>query len=48
MNQMYPPYSTDQQQNSQQQPYASANPILDALSQLMEKMNMMNSRIDEI
>ena len=31
-----------------QQPYANANPILDALSQLMEEMNMMNSRVDKI
>ena len=70
-DQMYPPYSTGQQQNSQQQPYAnarqstyippqqscnqaprptapSADPILGAISQLMEKMNRMNSRVDEI
>ena len=68
---MYPPYSTDQQQNSQQQPYAnarqstyiqpqksynqasrptapSADPILGVISQLMEQMNRMNSRVDEI
>ena len=48
MDQMYPPYSTGQQQNSQQQPYADANPILGALSQLMEQMNRMNSHVDEI
>ena len=47
-DQMYPPYRTGQQQNSQDQPYASANPILDALSQLMEQMSRMNSRVDEI
>ena len=47
-DQMYPPYSTGQQQNLQQQPYANANPILGALSQLMEQMNMMNSHVDEI
>ena len=67
----YPPYSTGQQQNSQQQPYANArqstyilpqqsynqaprptapstDPILGAISQLMEQMNRMNSRVDEI
>ena len=48
MDQMYPPYSIAQQQNSQQQLYANANPILGALSQLMEQMNRMNSRVDEI
>ena len=47
-DQMYPLYSTGQQQNSQQQPYANANLILGALSQLMEQMNRMNSRVDEI
>ena len=47
-DQMYPPYSTGQQQNSQQQPYANTDPILGALSQLMEQMNRMNSRVDEI
>ena len=70
-DQMYPPYSTGQQQNSQQQPYAnagqsmyippqqsynqapqptapSADPILGAISQLMEQMSRMNSRVDEI
>ena len=68
---MYPPYSTGQQQNLQQQPYAnarqstyilpqksynqaprptapSADPILGAISQLMEQMSKMNSRVDEI
>ena len=68
---MYPPYSTGQQQNSQQQPYAngrqsmyipphqsynqaprptapSVDPILGAISQLMEQMSRMNSRVDEI
>ena len=66
-DQTYPPYSTGQQQNSQQQPYANArqstyilpeqsynqaprptapsvDPILGAISQLMEQMNRMNSR----
>ena len=71
-NQAYPPsYNTDQQQNSQLQPFAnarqstyilpqqsynqaprptapSAHPILGAISQLMEQMNRMNSRVDEI
>ena len=70
-DQMYHPYSTDQQQNSQQQPYAnarqstyipsqqsynqaprptapSADPILGTISQLMEQMRRMNSRVDEI
>ena len=54
-DQMYPPYSTGQQQNSQQQSYQdprptapSTDPILCALSQLMEQMNRMNSRVDEI
>ena len=70
-DQTYPPYSTGQQQNSQQQPYANARQstyippqqsynqaprltapstdlILSAISQLMEQMNMMNSRVDEI
>ena len=70
-DQTYPPYSTGQQQNSQQQPYANArqstyippqqsynqvprltapfaDPILGAISQLMEQMNRMNSRMDEI
>ena len=70
-DQTYLPYSTGQQQDSQQQPFAnarqstyippqqsynqvprltepSADPILDVLSQLMEQMNKMNSRIDEI
>ena len=71
MDQTYPPYSTGQQQNSQQQPYVnarqsmyippqqsysqasrptalSADPILGVISQLMEQMNRMNSRMDEI
>ena len=70
-DQMYPPYSTGQQQNSQQQAYANArqstyippqksynqapwpttpyaDPILGAISQLMEQINRMNSRVDEI
>ena len=69
-DQTYPPYSTGQQQDSQQQPFVnsrqstyippqsynqvprptepSADPILDALSRLMEQMNRMNSRVDEI
>ena len=69
-DQTYPPYSTGQQQNSQQ-PYAnarqstyiqphqsyneasrptapSADPIMGAISQLMEQMNMMISCVDEI
>ena len=70
-DQMYPPFSTGQQQNSQQQPYSnarhstyilpqqlynqapqptapSADPILGAISQLIEQMSRMNSRVDEI
>ena len=45
---MYPPYSIGQQQNSQHQPYATTDPILGTLAQLMEQMNRMNSRVDEI
>ena len=72
MDQAYPPsYNAGQQQNLQQQPYASIRqsryiapqqsynqaprpnapstyPILGAISQLMEQMNKMNSRMDKI